>query len=112
MTSSGQGESKEKRQASRTNLGVQLADRLKDKHLAHEEITDIILAGAEGLLSNLIFLIHHMAQNPRAVDSLRAERDHFSQNSCHGRQVWIDLGLLQPEYLVRHLRRGGEGGGD
>lgn len=81
---------------------MQLAERLKDKHLAHEEMTDIILAGAEGLLSNLIFLIHHMAQSPRTMDSLRAELDQFSRNSCHGRQVWKDSGLLQLEYLVRH----------
>ncbi|KAK8091417.1 cytochrome P450 [Apiospora kogelbergensis] len=104
LTSWGKGESKEKSQASRNNLGIQLADRLKDKYLAHEEMTDIILAGAEGLLSNLIFLIHHMAQSPRTMDSLRAELDNFSRNSCHGRQVWKDSGLIQLEYLDAVVR--------
>ncbi|KAK6859191.1 hypothetical protein PG995_005044, partial [Apiospora arundinis] len=104
LPSCGQEESKEKSQASRNNLGIQLADRLKSKYLAHEEMTDIILAGAEGLLSNLIFLIHHMEQSPRTMDSLRAELDHFSRNSRHGRQVWKDPGLLQLEYLDAVIR--------
>ncbi|KAK8083918.1 cytochrome protein, partial [Apiospora saccharicola] len=105
LTGCGQGESKEKRQDSRDHhLGMQLAERLRDKHLAHEEMTDIILAGAEGLLSNLIFLVHYVAQSPRTMDSLRAELDHFSRTSCHGRQVWKDAGLLHLEYLDAVIR--------
>ncbi|KAK7911937.1 cytochrome P450 [Apiospora marii] len=104
LKSWGQRESEEKSQASRDSVSIQLADRLKDKHLAHEEMTDIILAGAEGLISNLIFLVHHMAQHPRAMESLRAELDQFARNSCHGRQVWKDPGLLQLEYLDAVVR--------
>lgn len=106
MTGYGQVEPKETSQLSQNNLGLQIADRLKDKHLACEEMTDIILAGSEGLLNNLIFLIHHMEQFPSAMDALRAELDHFSQSSPHGRQTWKDPRLLQLEYLVGHMRRG------